>query len=238
MTVDTRKNNYLKETKLLNYSNPLIQKLIHEKNWLSLNEKQKAISIYNYVKDDILFGYNKDVKIKASKVIKDGYGQCNTKGILLMALYRSVGIPCRIHGFLIDKKLQKGAMTGIVYKSSPNKIFHSYVEAFINNKWYELEGFILDNKYLSSLQKMFNKSDNYFIGYGVASNNFFNPPVYFDCCNTYIQKEGIVYDFGLYDDPDTLLNEHSQNMNIIKKLMFRFVVRHLMNKNVKKIRNN
>lgn len=238
MTVDTRKNNYLKETKLLNYSNPLIQKLIHEKNWLSLNEKQKAISIYNYVKDDILFGYNKDDKIKASKVIKYGYGQCNTKGILLMALYRSVGIPCRIHGFLIDKKLQKGAMTGIVYKSSPNKIFHSYVEAFINNKWYELEGFILDNKYLSSLQKMFNKSDNYFIGYGVASNNFFNPPVYFDCCNTYIQKEGIVYDFGLYDDPDTLLNEHSQNMNIIKKLMFRFVGRHLMNKNVKKIRNN
>ena len=111
MTVDTRKNNYLKETKLLNYSNPLIQKLIHEKNWLSLNEKQKAISIYNYVKDDILFGYNKDDKIKASKVIKDGYGQCNTKGILLMALYRSVGIPCRIHGFLIDKQLQKGAMT-------------------------------------------------------------------------------------------------------------------------------
>mgnify|MGYP000165824115 CR=1 FL=1 len=28
-------------------------------------------SIYNYVKDDILFGYNKDDKIKASKVIKD-----------------------------------------------------------------------------------------------------------------------------------------------------------------------
>ena len=238
MTVDTRKNNYLKETKLLNYSNPLIQKLIHEKNWLSLNEKQKAISIYNYVKDDILFGYNKDDKIKASKVIKDGYGQCNTKGILLMALYRSVGIPCRIHGFLIDKKLQKGAMTGIVYKLSHNKIFHSYVEAFINNKWYELEGFILDKKYLSSLQKMFSENDNYFIGYGVASNNFFNPPVYFDCCNTYIQKEGIVYDFGLYDDPDTLLNEHGQNMNIFKKIMFRYVGRHLMNKNVKKIRNN
>ena len=238
MTVDTRKNNYLKETKLLDYSNPLIQKLIHEKNWLTLNEKQKAISIYNYVKDDILFGYNKDDKIKASKVIKDGYGQCNTKGILLMALYRSVGIPCRIHGFLIDKKLQKGAMTGIVYKASPNKIFHSYVEAFINDKWYELEGFILDNRYLSSLQKKFNKSDNYFIGYGVASNNFLNPPVYFDCCNTYIQKEGIVYDFGLYDDPDTLLNEHGQNMNKLKNLMFRFIGRHLMNKNVKKIRNN
>lgn len=85
---------------------------------------------------------------------------------------------------------------------------------------------------------MFSGSGNYFIGYGVASNNFFNPPVYFDCCNTYIQKEGIVYDFGLYDDPDTLLNEHSQNMNIIKKFMFRFVGRHLMNKNVKMIRNN
>ncbi len=39
--------------------------------------------------------------------MKDGYGQCNTKGTLFMALFRSVDIPCRFHGFTIDKKLQK-----------------------------------------------------------------------------------------------------------------------------------
>ena len=37
---------------------------------------------YNYVRDDVLFGYNIDDGISASKVLADGYGQCNTKGTL------------------------------------------------------------------------------------------------------------------------------------------------------------
>ena len=86
--------------------------------------------------DVILFGYNTDDKIKASRVLKDGYGQCNTKGTLLMALLRACGIPCRIHGFMIDKILQKGAMTGLVYKFWPDEIFHSYVEAYVCGEWY------------------------------------------------------------------------------------------------------
>ena len=57
-----------------------------------------------------------------------------------------------------------------------------------------------------------------FIGYGVATKNFINPPVEFNCCDTYIQKEGIVRDFGVYDDPDSLLREHRQTMNLLKRV--------------------
>ena len=135
-----------------------------------------------------MFGYNIDDKIKASKVLKDGYGQCNTKGILLMALLRAKHIPCRIHGFMIDKLLQKGAMTGLVYKLAPKEVLHSYVE------------------------------------------------VYYNCSNTYIQKEGIVKDFGIYDNPDDLLLHHHQNISFIKKLAYQFIGRKKMNHNVKKIR--
>lgn len=71
-----------------------------------------------------------------------------------MALLRACRIPCRIHGFTIDKKLQKGAMTGLVYKKAPQNIFHSWVEVFFENKWYELEAFILDTMYLNKLQEM------------------------------------------------------------------------------------
>ncbi|CAH8720987.1 transglutaminase-like domain-containing protein, partial [Paenibacillus thiaminolyticus] len=61
--------------------------------------------------------------IPASEVLRDGRGQCNTKSILLMALLRKVGIPCRIHGFYIDKRMQKGALTGLVYFSRRKKSF-------------------------------------------------------------------------------------------------------------------
>lgn len=231
-------SDYLKETKILDYSSEQIQLLVESRGWKSLPEVKRVKAIYDFVKDEILFGYNVDDNIRASRVLKDGYGQCNTKGTLLMALLRACGIPCRIHGFTIDKILQKGAMTGIVYKRAPKEIFHSYVEVCVCGVWYNLEGFILDKKYLSALQKIFKpNNDGSFIGYGVATKNFINPPVEFNCCNTYIQKEGIVRDFGVYADPDSLLREHGQTMNLLKGCAYRLIGRHLMNNNVKKIRN-
>lgn len=131
-------NKYLKITEMLDYENPAIQRLISEKNWKSLPEFERIKSIYNFTRDEILFGYNIDDNIPASKVLRDGCGQCNTKGTLFMALLRACNIPCRIHGFTIDKELQKGAMTGFVYRNAPKNIFHSWVEVFFEEKWYEL----------------------------------------------------------------------------------------------------
>ena len=105
---------YLKETKMLDYSNANIQQLIRERRWKNINEFERLKSIYDFVRDEILFGYNIDDNVPASKVLADGYGQCNTKGTLFMAILRACNIPCRVHGFTIDKKLQKGAMTGVV----------------------------------------------------------------------------------------------------------------------------
>lgn len=227
----------LRETKLLDFSAESIRALIEKRGWQRFSEGDKVKAIYNYVKDEILFGYNTDDKIKASRVLKDGYGQCNTKGTLFMALLRACGVPCRIHGFMIDKKLQKGAMTGFVYASAPREIFHSYVEVLVGGTWYNLEGFILDEGYLSALKKKFSpEKDGSFCGYGVATKDFLHPAVCFDFCDTYIQKEGIVRDFGVFDDPDTLLKVYGQKMNFFKKCAFRLIGRQLMNRNVKKIR--
>ncbi len=103
-----RYEKYLKETMLLNYSCDRIQKLICERNWLKLDDFDKIKEIYSFVRDEVLFGYNTCDEITAEQVLIDGYGQCNTKGILFMALLRAINIPCRIHGFTIDKRLQKG----------------------------------------------------------------------------------------------------------------------------------
>ena len=229
---------YLKETPMLNFSVQSIQDLITRSGWLSLNEFERIQSIYNYVRDEILFGYNTDDSISASKVLKDGYGQCNTKGTLFMALLRGCGIPCRIHGFTIDKKLQKGAMTGIVYMLAPKNVFHSWVEVYLDGIWYELEAFILDKLYLEKLQNANKDCVGAFCGYGVAVKDFSHPVIDFNRNNTYIQSEGINQDFGIYDSPDELLLEHGQEMSWFKAIIYRNIGRHLMNINVKKIRNS
>ena len=227
----------LQKTGMLDYDNPSIQSLIKSRGWNSLDEFRKIRDIYNFVRDEILFGYNVDDSIPASHVLADGYGQCNTKGTLFMALLRAVGIPCRIHGFTIDKKLQKGAMTGIVYRNAPQNVFHSWVEVFYQSQWYELEAFILDSIYLQKLQKLHPECDGAFCGYGVAVSDFHNPVIEWNGNNTYIQSEGINQDFGIYNSPDELLREHHQEMSPVKAFAYRNLGRHLMNRNVSKIRN-
>ena len=226
---------YIQETNMLDYSNTHIQKLIQNRGWLELSDFDRIKAIYNYVRDEILFGYNIDDSIPASKVLADGYGQCNTKGTLFMALLRACNIPCRVHGFTIDKKLQKGAMTGLVYRSAPKNVLHSWVEVFFEDIWYELEAFILDNEYFSKLQQIHSDCVGAFCGYGVAVKDFQHPVIDFDGNNTYIQSEGINQDFGIYDCPDDLLKEHRQEISVIKAFAYRNLGRHLMNRNVKKM---
>jgi len=228
---------YLKKTVMLDFDDPSIRKLIDKKGWQELSEFKRIQSIYYFVRDEISFGYNVDDDIPASRVLKDGYGQCNTKGTLFMALLRACGIPCRVHGFTIDKRLQKGAMTGFVYRNAPDNVFHSWVEVFFEDRWYELEGFILDKKYITSLQKINSNCTGAFCGYGVAVKDFRNPVIDFNRNNTYIQSEGINQDFGVYDCPDEMLKEHHQELSAAKRFAYRHLGRHLMNCNVKKVRN-
>ena len=153
-----------------------------------------------------------------------------------MALLRAANVPCRFHGFTIDKELQKGAIKGFWYKIAPQEIVHSWVEVLYNGRWFNLEGFILDLDYLKSLQDKYPDKTGSFSGYGVATDNFKNPEIYWDENDTYIQKEGINQDFGIYDDPDSFFVEHSQNLNIVKRFFFRNLIRFSMNKNVNEIR--
>ena len=228
---------YLKETKILDYSNASIQKLLEQRGWENLDTVAKVQAIYNFVRDEIKFGYNVSDYISASQVLNDGYGQCNTKATLLMALLRATDVPNRIHGFTIDKALQKGAITGIWYRLSPKNILHSWVEVWVNEQWYFLEGVILDKPYLTKLQEQNSDCKTTFCGFGVYTNNFENPPIEWNLNNTFIQDKGINRDFGVFDTPDAFYAKHQQELNAFKKFIFQHIVRHIMNNNVERIRN-
>lgn len=227
---------YLKETNILDYSNAAIQKLLEQRRWKNVDDVSQVKAIYNFVRDEIKFGYNVSDNIPASQILKDGYAQCNTKATLLMTLLRAAGIPNRIHGFTIDKTLQKGAITGIWYQLSPKNILHSWVEVFINEQWYFLEGVIVDKPYLTKLQEYNRDCKTTFCGFGVYTDHFENPPIEWNNNNTFIQDKGINQDFGVFDTPDEFYSKHRQKLNTFKRFIFQNIVRHIMNKNVEKIR--
>lgn len=169
-------------------------------------------------------------------MLSDGYGQCNTKGNLLMALFRGLNIECRFHGFTIEQTLQKGAIPTYVFFLAPHYIIHSWVEVKYDNRWVNLEGFILDDKYLSSIQQKFKHVKNEFCGYGIATKCLSSPDTDWKGNDTYIQKEGIHDDFGVYDSPDQFYREQGTNLSGIKRWLYQRFIRHIINWNVDKLR--
>jgi transglutaminase-like putative cysteine protease len=227
---------YTRVTPILDYDHPLIDDLVRRRGWERLPEFERIGAVYHFVKDEILFGYNGSDNLKASRVLADGYGQCNTKSTLFMALLRRMGVACRFHGFTICNSLQKGAIPEWLFSRAPARILHSWVEARYNKEWVALEGLILDGDYLEAVQKRFCHSGGAFSGYGVATDNLADPKVSWCGKATYIQKEGIADDLGIYDDPDAFYTEWGTNLSGIKKWLFVYVIRHLMNRNVERIR--
>jgi hypothetical protein len=226
----------LRQTPILDHTHPRIQALVQARRWRALPENERIGALYDFVRDEIAFGYNLADDLPASRVLADGIGQCNTKGSLFMALLRACGIPCRLHGFTIDKALQKGAITGLAYRLAPRSIVHSWVEVWSGGRWLELEGFILDGAYLRALQRRFAAHQGPFCGYGAATPDLQRPAVEWRGGNTYIQKDGIDHDFGVFDDPDAFYARHGVNLSGAKRWLFQAVVRRWINRNVARIR--
>ena len=232
-----KKESYLAETKILNFKNENIQSLIKQRGWQKLSEFEKIGAAYAFVKDEIRFGYNKSDDLSASEVLLDGYGQCNTKGNLLMALLRALHIPCRFHGFTIKQALQKGAIPVYLIWFVPKYIIHSWVEVHYDNKWINLEGFILDRDYLCAIQNKYSTTTSSFCGYGIATNCLSSPKVEWEGTDTYIQKEGIHDDYGIFNSPDEFYQQKGTNLSGIKRFLYSNVLRHLVNRNVNRLRS-
>lgn len=227
---------YLEETKLLDFSHPRIAKLVAEQGWAELSRYEAIGAAYDFVRNQIRFGYNASDELPASAVLADGYGQCNTKGTLLMALLRSLGIACRFHGFTIDKDLQRGAIPALTFRLAPRSIIHSWVEAFHEGRWIQLEGFILDAGYLDGVRCLFPEARGAFCGYAIGTTDIQNPSVEWTGADTYIQKTGINRDFGLFDSPDEFYSKHGANLSGFRRLLYRHFVRHWMNRRVERLR--
>ena len=226
---------HLSETRLLDFDALSISKLIEDRGWKDLPQQNRIGAVYDFVRDEVAFGYNRADDIPASEVLADGYGQCNTKGTLLMALLRGVGIRCRLHGFTIHKALQLGVVPELVYPLAPSEILHSWVEVETEGRWVNLEGFILDEPFLQTLQQEFSGTES-LCGYGVGTDCLSDPPVAWTGRSTYIQKTGIARDFGTFEAPDGFYSKHRQDFCFMRDLLYRHVIRHWMNARVRTIR--
>ncbi len=228
---------FLQKTKLLNYNHKIIEDLNFKKKWAHLTKYEKIKQIYNFVQNEILFGYPESDNVKASDVLEKKYGNGITKSILLMALLRSNGVSCKFKGLKIKKNIHNGAVKGIAYLLFPQKMIHGWAEVFYKDQWVVLEGVTVDNNYLNKILSMYPKREKEFNGYGIALidqnkiNNSWNEQ------NTFVQRGGIVEYLDIYNSPDDFFEYYKQTLTGIRRILYKKLFMKKINKKVMKIRN-
>ena len=231
---------YLAPSPILDCESSVIQEVLSDlKKAGGVIEQRKAA--YLFVRDRILFGYNPDRdSIPASQVLRDGIGHCNTKSTLLGALLRGLGVPCRFHFFWIDKKVQQGIFPKHIYEHHiKDGVLHAWIEAFTGERWATLEGVILDQKYLDSARRLFPEAKK-FEGWGISCPDLSTVNTDWDGKNdTFIQKDSIVKDFGVFNTPDDYYNKHCDNisnMNPVKRFAYRYFISKILTRRAERLR--
>lgn len=132
---------YLRPTDVVDCNSPEIREksisLISKKE----GDPEKAKALFYFVRDEIsykiaIFRDMERERFRASSTLKQGYGFCMTKAILLIALSRAIGIPARLHfsdirNHLIPQALKEFIGTDIL-------AFHGYADLFINGRWIQV----------------------------------------------------------------------------------------------------
>ncbi len=125
------------------------------------NERERAIAIFSFVRDQITFGFARGFwDNTASDVLRQGIGFCNTQSTLFVALLRAAGIPAR----QVFVEINSAILYGIV-DTGTAMVDHSYVEVLLGNRWIATDAYILDPPLFRAAKPRLLKEDR-LLGYG------------------------------------------------------------------------
>ena len=224
---------------LADINHPLVQKVAKELTSAENTRVGKLERIFQFVRDDILFGFPPEGDfVKASQTIARGYGQCNTKGTLFLALSAAAGVPARLHYSRISKEIQHGFFTGIFYKLMPNEITHSWVEVEIDGTWQPIDSYINDLElHHAAVRELTQKG--WKTGFSVSrAAGEPSAELVLDGAH-YSQMAAVIGDQGIWDEPSEFFDgpNYLNRPSLIKQWLYRLYLP-IVNRRIKDIRTS
>jgi len=106
------------------------------------SDEEKIARIYNFVRDEIEFGWVYPQEIPAEEVLKKGKGVCMQKANLLVTMAREAGLRARFHFMYVHKNALEDFLPGYAYKRWVDPFPHTFPEVYLNGKWVSMEATI------------------------------------------------------------------------------------------------
>jgi len=150
---------------------PTVEETVERVVAETTTEREKAVGLHDYVREHVKFGFNKHFDATPPEyALACGYGHCNPKSRLLMALFRAAGMESYQHFVVIPKDILKGAIPASRYWMIPAELSHSYVDVKVDGRWCAIDSHIVDTPLLQGAQARLTREGRS-LGYGVRSDS-------------------------------------------------------------------
>lgn len=227
----------MKKIILSDFDHPIVKAKAAELTNKTAADKDKIQNIFNYVRDEIAFGFpaNGDI-IRASQTIVLKMGQCNTKSTLFLALCKAAGIPARIHFSTIKKEIQRGLFTGIAYRIMPDTLSHSWIEVKTDGEWIRIDSYINDKGFYAAGKYQLKKR-KWNTGFSISCTSGESSVELNLNEEKFVQMDAVIDDHGAWDEPMDYYNSslYKNRPGFLKLFIYRLMVGRI-NRRVKKLR--
>lgn len=209
----------LKPTRYLDYDHKDMKAAIAEACSGATTDREKAIGIFNFVRDRVRFGWDgRFYDMRASEVLKSGIGYCNTKSTLFCAMLRGAGIPARQHFVDISARI----LDGLLDPRTPY-VDHSFVEVDLDGRTYSVDAYIVDRGLFDAARTRL-VSEGRSLAYGVHRDGTCEWDGATDAFSQYVRTGSdpapSTRDYGVYADVEDFYRRGSRwnRLNIALRL--------------------
>lgn len=148
-----------------------IQQVVEDVAGSKGSERELAIALHDHVRERVKFGFNKYFDATPPEyLLACGYGHCNPKSRLMVALFRAAGLEAHQHFVVIPKDILKDAIPASRFWMIPAQVSHSYVEVKVDGGWCEIDSHIVDTLLLQGGQVRL-RQEGRSLGYGVRMDS-------------------------------------------------------------------
>jgi hypothetical protein len=212
--------------RLVDFAHPTVKETARRLTAGATTDRERLERLFYFVRDEIKFAFPKEGDlVKASETLASGKGQCNTKGVLFLALCRAAGMRARIHFSLIRKEIQRGLFVGLLYRIMPDLISHGWLEVFVEGKWRRIDSYINDEPfYLAGRDEL--KRRGWDTGFSISCSKGESSTDFDIDRERFVQMDAVVEDQGVWDDPEDYFasGDYKNRPGALKLFLYGLVV--------------
>ncbi len=132
--------------------------------------------------------------VRASEVLRDGGGDCHSKGVLFTALCRAAGLPAR----LLFVNVRPRFLAGIL-PDGPQALPHAIGQVLVGNRWHSTDGYVVDPVLFARAKEMLRETGED-CGWGIVADARGYWSGQGDCLQQFHPRD-VLETYGVFHDP-------------------------------------